>query len=403
MTSQSEVPSREHPTMATMAPERSGGARSEESISRAGTALMAPTTSKVPSKAWESGTQGACIKGSAAAAEVAAKGAVGGGSDHLSDAPRPPPDLHTRPPSKGTQGVPSPLMEAIQAQREWAKLKRDVLTQLLAAVPFFGTLSAARREEVAQLVEIETHSEGAILCREGDYGGRFYILYEGGLDVQQFAGREHDGQPKYQLIGCVMHGDDRPWLGEVGLFIPTKVRQGTAVIRRGGARLLSMAPSNFETFVALCPDFRGWINKSHEQVERAGAEHGSGTTREEAERAERAAITHVSVGVQWISSAKLGGLGQEVDGDRCLFAERWERMVSQLLFQDESYTKHVPTVSLDVKDYATALRTTSGGIHGAVFPTAAEERRANAAKRQFRLPGRGPRERNRERLGDGRM
>ena len=72
----------------------------------------------------------------------------------------------------------------------------------------------------------------------------------------KYVGREAStGEAKYATIATVSHVLDRPWVGEMGLWL-NKPRQGTAVVSEGGVRLLCVPPHHFETFVALCPDFR---------------------------------------------------------------------------------------------------------------------------------------------------
>ena len=52
-------------------------------------------------------------------------------------------------------------------------------------VPFFDRMAESRRQELAQLMDLETHEAGAVLFREGDFGGRFQILSEGALEVYE--------------------------------------------------------------------------------------------------------------------------------------------------------------------------------------------------------------------------
>jgi len=292
--------------------------------------------------------------------------------------------VHTRLASKGTQGTPSVLMECIQAGLEWAALKQAVFVGLLENVPFFDRMAESRRQELAQLMDLETHEAGAVLFREGDFGGRFQILSEGALEVLKYVGREAStGEAKYATIATVSHVLDRPWVGEMGLWL-NKPRQGTAVVSEGGVRLLCVPPHHFETFVALCPDFRMYLNKSHAQVDKWGegeADPTGGITAEQGSAEEKAAITHVEVGVQWKTGGGLGGLGQEIDGERCFFAERWERMVAQLLFQDEAYSKYAPTLSLDVGDYETRPRVKVGSS----FYDSSDDRR-QAIKKSVKPP-----------------
>jgi len=259
-------------------------------------------------------------------------------------------DVHLRTPATGTQGVPTPLMQAIQLQREWTELRLFVFVRLLENVPFFSSLDRARREAVAELLDLEIHDAGAVLFRENDIGGQFYLNFSGLVEIVKISGRDASGSSRYTTIAQVTHSTSRPWFGEMAIWL-NKPRQGTAVVGEGGARLLTISSACFETFVALCPDFRTFINKSQSQVVAYASANPEGVTREQSAREEKAAITQVSIGVAWKSDGVLGGLGQEVDGERCFFAERWERMVAEMLFRLDEYTRQASTVSLNVKDY----------------------------------------------------
>ena len=68
-----------------------------------------------------------------------------------------------------------------------------------------------------------------------------------------------------------------------------------------------------------------------------------------------------NVAAQWQSGGRLGGTenGPEEDGQRSIFAERWERMVTSLLYlpgangqmNSSRGARHHSTVSFKTKDY----------------------------------------------------
>ena len=66
-----------------------------------------------------------------------------------------------------------------------------------------------------------------------------------------------------------------------------------------------------------------------------------------------------SVAIKWQSGARLG---RQHSGERSIFAERWERMISQLLYQSEYPGRRTgpaaSTVSFRTDDYRHAPTTT---------------------------------------------
>jgi len=263
-------------------------------------------------------------------------------------------DVHTRSPSKGSQGSPSSLMEAIAAGREWEELRQSVIVDMLEQMPFFGTLAFSRRDELANILELETHERGAVIYREGDFGGRFYIVQGGMVELRKFEGRESDGRARFRRIAEIDNHGDRPWFGEVGLWL-SKGRQGTAIVRSESVRLLFLSPANFDTFLDIVPDFRLYNNKSHAQVQWDRDRDSAGdVTRKQGVLDETRTVTQVGVALQWKSGAVLGGLGQDsMYSERSLYAERWERIVSQLLFEVcGGYATQQATVSLKTEDYS---------------------------------------------------
>ena len=104
-----------------------------------------------------------------------------------------------------------------------------------------------------------------------------------------------------------------------------------------GLGLLVLEAHHFETFLSLVPEFRPYLNRRnmYKQAEQQdGASFKRGSAVGLAEGSNSACTT---AAFKLASSGKLGGWGKTVNKgkeQRAIFAERWERIVSQLLFND---------------------------------------------------------------------
>lgn len=108
----------------------------------------------------------------------------------MSDAPPDPP---------GNRAVPSnvtlvrghALYEALAegfADPRLAKVKADVVADILAEVPLFAALDAGDRSTVAEAAQVASVSGGQLIVREGTSSEAFYVLLTGSATVQRSGG-----------------------------------------------------------------------------------------------------------------------------------------------------------------------------------------------------------------------
>jgi len=215
---------------------------------------------------------------------------------------------------------------ALHVTPEWAELRQYVITQMLETLPFFGALVASRRAALAALMSINIFEQGHVIFREGDQATRFYIISTGAVEIHKNAGRFAGSR----VVSSVTPDIDRPWFGEVALWL-RKPRAGSAVVTSETCRVLVIDEMDFDAFLAMVPDFRPYVNKNHRQVTQHTKKGGSVTLEAAAAEEERLHTT-TAVTATWQSGGRLGGRTDLDATDRSLFAERWERIVTALLY-----------------------------------------------------------------------
>jgi len=78
------------------------------------------------------------------------------------------------------------------------------------SVPLFKSLSPEEMTEIASITEPRTFQKGEFIYREGDTGGKLYILHTGGVKISRLSA---DG--KEQVIRAIGPGE---FMGELSLF-----------------------------------------------------------------------------------------------------------------------------------------------------------------------------------------
>jgi len=287
---------------------------------------------------------------------------------------------------------------ALEATPEWTELRHSVIVGMLDAIPFFSALVASRRAVLATLMEVVSVGVGETIFSEGDATGlSFYIVSEGAVQIHQNTGRDLVGNLRTRILANIDHRAARPWFGELALWV-NRPRQATAVVT-DPIRMLVVDQIHFEAFLALVPDFRAYLNKSKAQADwfdKQAKGHGrilgefeeSGVTAEQGTREEHNAQIQTAVSMRWQSGSKLGtgsvlhdsSEGPEVG--RALFAERWERLVSHLLFamsaETSSFVAFCSTVSLKTEDYRQANKAEAPDAQPARVQPADSPRRRGA-------------------------
>ena len=244
----------------------------------------------------------------------------------------------------------------LKATPEWTELKHLVIADILENLPFFSALVSSRRAALAALMTIVQYEKEQVIFREGDQALNFYIVSDGHVEIHK-SGSSKFGSSR--VVNSITPNMDRPWFGEVALFL-RKPRAGSALVVSETVRLLVVDEIHFDAFLAMVPDFRPYLNKNHNQA--SVLKQKKNLMELQAAEQETAELqAKQNVAAQWQSGGRLGGTenGPEEDGQRSIFAERWERMVTSLLYlpgangqmNSSRGARHHSTVSFKTKDY----------------------------------------------------
>lgn len=117
-------------------------------------------------------------------------------------------------------------------------LRRDDRAQLLGKVPLFAGCSKKELTQIAAIADEIDLREGKVLTRQGGPGREFFVLLEGGVDV------ERDGK----RINTLAAGD---FFGEMGL-ISQKPRNAT-ITASSPVRALIITETNFKRLLRENP------------------------------------------------------------------------------------------------------------------------------------------------------
>ena len=159
-----------------------------------------------------------------------------------------------------------------------------------------------------------------------------------------------------KVVSSIDKHAHRPWFGEVALFM-RKPRAGSALIVER-ARLLVVDEINFDTFLAMVPDFRPYLNKNHKQPSALAGNKKGMLTLEQSTAEEEKLKEQANVAMKWQSGSRLGGKKKDDGAERSIFAERWERLVTSILYLYQRKAGEggggggrYSTVSFKTKDY----------------------------------------------------
>ena len=244
-----------------------------------------------------------------------------------------------------------PVMSRLESTAEWVALKQVVIEGLLSTLPFFGSLVPSRRQALAGLMTIAWYDTGSVLFREGDNATRFYIVSEGTVEIHKHGGKFSGSR----VVSSIDVKSARPWFGEVALFM-RKPRAGSALIVET-ARLLVVDEINFDPFLAMVPDFRPYLNKNHKQASAFKEKNKGMLTIEQSTAEEQKLQEQAQVAMKWQSGSMLGAKSKDDMAERSIFAERWERLVTSLLYMSNRQAggggggSNYNTVSFKTSDY----------------------------------------------------
>mmetsp|Transcript_72844 Transcript_72844/g.127477 ORF Transcript_72844/g.127477 Transcript_72844/m.127477 type:complete len:403 (+) Transcript_72844:100-1308(+) len=115
--------------------------------------------------------------------------------------------------------------------KEAAQKKRQRYDNFLAKVPLLASMDAYERSQLADALRVENFTDGAVICRQGDVGNKFYIIEEG----------EAVAMKNGQQVMSYGSGD---YFGELAL-IRNQPRAAT-VTAKGPTKLLSIDSKSFK-------------------------------------------------------------------------------------------------------------------------------------------------------------
>lgn len=149
------------------------------------------------------------------------------------------------------------LYRSLWDKQNGFRLSRDglhatVSVDWLAKLPFFEGIDRSLLEGVASLFSTESCEEGARVVREGEEGGKFYIIVRGRFEVLKRAPDDEE-----RRVAVLQDGD---YFGEVALLrnIPR-----TATVRATGAAvLLSVRMESFHRITADHPSVREALERA---------------------------------------------------------------------------------------------------------------------------------------------
>jgi putative ABC transport system ATP-binding protein len=121
-----------------------------------------------------------------------------------------------------------------------------VICEFLRRLPTFTTLTPAALADVAEQMTKEQFAAGAVIIRQGDIGDKFYLIYQGSMDVII-----DDGTPNRRLAAPLKEGD---YFGEMAL-LANEPRSATVVAREDSV-VYSLGKDDFNAAVAASASFK---------------------------------------------------------------------------------------------------------------------------------------------------
>ena len=259
------------------------------------------------------------------------------------------------------------VRDALLASAEFAEVKHEVVRQLLLHRPFFKDRTEQQLNGLAAIMEVRHVESGTTIFAQGDYGKTFYVLIDGEVVISKtpekyaFGGAgaaaaaaaadgETSSNEASKMLREYFQWSDRPWFGELALWL-NKPRAGSAVVRER-ARLLVLEAHHFDTFLGLVPEFRPYLNRRNMYMK--DNQDNNGKRRSVVAEGSESSVANAAF--RLASGGKLGGFakaGPKALAQRAVFAERWERLVYNLLYKmvrpDPKVV--VSKVSFKVEDY----------------------------------------------------
>jgi putative ABC transport system ATP-binding protein len=130
-----------------------------------------------------------------------------------------------------------------------------VLCEFLRKLPTFAALTPAALADVAEKMSKEQFAAGAVIIRQGEVGDKFYVIYDGSVDVII-----DDGTPSRKLATPLKVGD---YFGEVALL--AKTPRSATVVAREDLVVYSLGKDDFDAAVAASASFKEQLYKVYFQ------------------------------------------------------------------------------------------------------------------------------------------
>jgi putative ABC transport system ATP-binding protein len=130
-----------------------------------------------------------------------------------------------------------------------------VVCEFLRKLPTFTTLTPSGLAEMAEKMSKEKFAAGAVIVRQGDVGDKFYVIYNGSVDV--IIG---DGTPDRRVTASLKEGD---YFGEMALLADAP--RNATVVAREDLVVYSLGKDEFKAAAATTPSFKEELYRVYSQ------------------------------------------------------------------------------------------------------------------------------------------
>jgi len=123
--------------------------------------------------------------------------------------------------------------------------KRETCTAVLRRIPWMATLTEAELNNIVDALKVESHLEGSVIIRQGEFGDHFFIVQDG----QVVASKEVPGNPE----PIIFHHEAGDYFGELALLRDEP--RAASVVAKTEVRLLSMDRATFKRLMGPAEEF----------------------------------------------------------------------------------------------------------------------------------------------------
>ena len=130
-----------------------------------------------------------------------------------------------------------------------------VVCEFLRKLPTFATLTPSGLAEMAEKMSKEKFAAGAVIVRQGDVGDKFYVIYNGSVDVIT-----DDGTPGRRVTASLKEGD---YFGEMALLADAP--RNATVVAREDLVVYSLGKDEFKAAAAATLSFKEELYRVYSQ------------------------------------------------------------------------------------------------------------------------------------------